>query len=367
MDFTFTDTQADITKLAQTVFGKECTVERLQAVEQAGTGRFDAELWRTIATAGLVGLTVPEAHGGAGLGVLELTSATIEAGRYLAPVPLSSHLAAVTFMAQQAGPDVQAQWLPGAASGEVLVAAALDEPLQHAPTTPSTNATQTGDTWRLNGQKVTVAAGMVADLLAVSATTEAGPAVFLVPTTASGLERQAQRISDGSEVAAITFTDVEVGAEAVVVTPEAVAALNQLVTLARCAHQFGVVSQALHLTAEYAKSRHQFGRPIGTFQGVSGRLADGYIDVLGVELTLWEAAWRLNEGLDAAAAVDTVALWAAEAGHRLAHTTVHIHGGVGIDLDAEAHRFFTAAKIGEFAVGGANLAARRIGATLAQP
>ena len=103
------------------------------------------------------------------------------------------------------------------------------------------------------------------------------------------------------------------------------------------------------LTAAYAKTREQFGRPIGTFQAVSQRLADGYIDVLGQRLTLWQAAWRLAEGLPADAEVAIAKLWAADAGHRLAHTTVHVHGGVGIDLDGEAHRYFTAAKRFEFA------------------
>ncbi len=85
---------------------------------------------------------------------------------------------------------------------------------------------------------------------------------------------------------------------------------------------------------------------------MSQRLADGYIDVLGAELTLWQAAWRLEEGLPAEKEVATAKLWAADAGHRIAHTTVHVHGGVGIDLDGEAHRYFTAAKLYEFLLGG---------------
>jgi 3-oxocholest-4-en-26-oyl-CoA dehydrogenase beta subunit len=98
---------------------------------------------------------------------------------------------------------------------------------------------------------------------------------------------------------------------------------------------------------------------------VSQRLADGYIDVLGQRLTLWQAAWRLQEGLPGDTEVAIAKLWAADAGHRLAHTTVHVHGGVGIDLDGEAHRYFTAAKRLEFALGGATEQARTIGALLA--
>jgi alkylation response protein AidB-like acyl-CoA dehydrogenase len=129
--------------------------------------------------------------------------------------------------------------------------------------------------------------------------------------------------------------------------------------------QLGIVKGALDLTAQYAKTREQFGRAIGTFQAVSQRLADGYIDVLGAELTLWQAAWRLEEGLPAETEVATAKLWAADAGHRVAHTTVHVHGGVGIDLDGEAHRYFTAAKLFEFLLGGTTDQARRIGRVLA--
>ncbi len=141
--------------------------------------------------------------------------------------------------------------------------------------------------------------------------------------------------------------------------------LRNLLTLATAAEQLGVSEGALELTSTYAKTREQFGRPIGTFQAVSQRLADGYIDVLGQRLTLWQAAWRLDEGLPADQAVAIAKLWAADAGHRLAHTTVHVHGGVGIDLDGEAHRYFTAAKRFEFAYGGATEQALLVGRSLA--
>ena len=117
------------------------------------------------------------------------------------------------------------------------------------------------------------------------------------------------------------------------------------------AELLGVTEGALSLTAAYARTREQFGRPIGVFQGVRHRLADGPIDVLAQGLTLWQAAWRVQEGLEAEREVATATLWAADAAHRLAHTTVHVHGGVGIDLDGEAHRYFTTAKRLEFTPG----------------
>ena len=136
-------------------------------------------------------------------------------------------------------------------------------------------------------------------------------------------------------------------------------------TLGRSAFQLGVVERALELTAEYAREREQFDRPIGSFQAVSSRLADGYIDVKGLRLTLTQAAWRLSEDLPADVDVNTAAFWAADAGHRVAHTTVHVHGGVGIDTDHPVHRYFLAAKQTEFAVGSATGQLLRIGRELA--
>ena len=146
-------------------------------------------------------------------------------------------------------------------------------------------------------------------------------------------------------------------------------------TVGLCALQSGVIERALELTAEYAKSRVAFGRPIGSFQAVTQRLADAFVDVEAVRLTMWQAAWLLSScesgdpGASGASGVDvavaTAKFWAAEAGHRVAHTAVHVHGGLGIDVTYPVHRYFVAAKQHEFALGGATAQLRRIGDALA--
>ncbi|HEX5288919.1 MAG TPA: acyl-CoA dehydrogenase family protein, partial [Streptosporangiaceae bacterium] len=137
-------------------------------------------------------------------------------------------------------------------------------------------------------------------------------------------------------------------------------------TVGLCAMQSGVIERALELTAEHAKSRVAFGRPIGSFQAVTQRLADAFVDVEAVRLTMWQAAWLLSTGsADPAAEVATAKFWAAEAGHRVAHTAVHVHGGMGIDVTHPVHRYFLAAKRYEFALGGATVQLRRIGGALA--
>jgi alkylation response protein AidB-like acyl-CoA dehydrogenase len=204
---------------------------------------------------------------------------------------------------------------------------------------------------------------MSADAFLVTATTSSGTRVFVVDAAADGVERQAQHTSDGDITALVTFT----GAAATPVGDASTAAhLGELLTVASAAEQLGITEGGLRLTAEYAKTREQFGRPIGTFQAVGQRLADGFIDVLCQRLALWQAVWRLAEGLDASEAIATAKLWAADAGHRLAHTTVHVHGGVGIDLDGTAHRYFTTAKRFEFAYGGSTQQALAIGKSFAR-
>ena len=136
-------------------------------------------------------------------------------------------------------------------------------------------------------------------------------------------------------------------------------------TVGLCAVQLGVLESALERTARYAREREQFDHPLAGFQAVRQRLADAYIDVEAVRLSLWQAAWRLAEGLPAAEEVATAKYWAAEAGHRVAHTAVNLHGGVGIDVEHPVHRYFAAAKRIEFTLGGATAHLRALGDLLA--
>jgi alkylation response protein AidB-like acyl-CoA dehydrogenase len=376
VDFSFTTEQADVAGLAATIFQDGCTPDRLKAVD-AGPERFDRALWKTISDAGLTGLTLPEEHGGSGLGVLEMCSVLVEAGRTVAPVPLATHVPVAMTIAAFGTPDQAAAWVAPAATGDRVLTAAIAEEHAHTPARPSTTAKRSGDAWQLTGTKVAVPSGTVADLFLVLADTGAdtgagtrdGTTAFLVRPDDAGVTVTPQQFTDGDVVARLELDGAVVPAERVLGEVDGGDAVSehllQRLLVAACAQAHGTVQGALLLTAAYARTREQFGRPIGTFQAVSQRLADGYIDVLGAELTLWQAAWRLSEGMPADLQLATAKLWAADACHKLAHTTVHVHGGVGIDMDGEAHRYFTAAKRLEFTFGGTTDQARRIGAALA--
>ncbi|HSV39846.1 MAG TPA: acyl-CoA dehydrogenase family protein [Nocardioidaceae bacterium] len=364
MDFNPTPEQVDVAALARQILTDRVTVERQREVEATGV-RHDAELFKALGEAGLVGIALPEAYGGAGLTLLELTSVITEAGRTVAPLPLAWHGPTALAIAQFGSTAQKDAWLPGAAAGTVVLTSALSEERSDLPEQPATTASYDGDSWVLTGSKALVPAGTVAALFVVSASTDQGVKAFLVKPDDAGVTVEGQKVNDGDQTARLELEGVRLDADRVLVGDDVVGWLSERLTTCLCALQLGITEGALELTASYAKEREQFGRPIGTFQAVSQRLADGFIDVLGLRLTTWQAAWRLTEGLPSVVEVATAKLWAADTGHKLAHTTVHVHGGVGIDLDGAAHRYFTGAKRIELMLGGTTAQARAIGKVLA--
>ncbi|UDY22209.1 acyl-CoA dehydrogenase family protein [Nocardioides sp. Kera G14] len=370
MDFIFSTEADDAAELAARIVAAEVTPARLKAVDVAaaeGGARFDTALWGKLTEAGLVSLTVPESYGGAGLGLIEAGRVLTEVGRAVSPVPATPHVAALTVLAESGAASLLDAVLPEAVAGRAIVAVATGEEHELAPTHPDVTASRDGDDWGLTGTKSVVRGGTVAHGWLVTASTDTGVGVFLVCDDDPGVTVTEQLLMDGDRAGVLTLSDTRVPGDRLIGSADGSTAkrLTQVHDVLTCAEQLGVTEGALALTSSYAKEREQFGRPIGSFQAVAQRLADGFIDTLGQRMTLWQALWRLSEGLPADVEVATAKLWAADAGHRLAHTTVHVHGGNGIDLDGTAHRYFTAAKRLEFAVGGATSQALEIGATLA--
>lgn len=368
MDFTPTPEQRDAAGLTRRILADRCTPARLREVE-ATDERFDGNLWRELGGAGLLGIHLPEPLGGVGLGLLELCSVAVETGRTVAPVPLASHAVAAAALATFGSEEQARAWVPAAARGECVLTTALSEDHADLPEPPTVCAEQVAGGWRVTGAKTVVPAGAVADLVLVPADSGNGTVVLLVLPGDPGVRLAAQRVNDGDRAARLELDGAVLGDDRLLAGQRDGGAVTRWtadrLTVATCAEQLGVVEAALELTAAYAGEREQFGRPIGSFQAVSQRLADGYVDVQGLRLTMWQAAWRLSEGLPADVAVATAKLWAADAGHRLAHTTVHVHGGNGIDLDGRAHRYFTAAKRHEFVLGASTQQALRVGRALA--
>jgi len=367
MDFTLTTGQDDLAGLTRQILADHVTPERLRELDDSDT-RFDRALWAELARAGVLAAALPESVAGSGLGYLEQCSVLIEIGRTIAPVPyLASIALGAGAIAEFGTPEQRSAWAAPAGRGEIVVAVALAEDESDDPVAPATGARETDGGWQLTGIKTSVLAGAEADLLLVPARTHSGVSVFLVVPGDPGVSVQPQRVTGGDGTAQVALAGAFVPADRQLGESGAQVAtwLSAHATVGLCALQLGITERALELTSAYARSREQFGKPIGSFQAVSQRLGDGFIDVEAMRLTLWQAAWRLAEGVPADSEVATAKFWAAEGGHRVAHTAVHIHGGVGIDMEGDVHRYFTAAKYNEFALGGATAQLRRIGAALA--
>ena len=363
MDFSITQTQEELSALARRILTDKETAERLAELDDAGLG-FDEDLWSSLAAAGVLSAALPENAGGDGLGLLEQCSLLTEIGRAVARAPyLSSIMLGAGAIARFGSAEQVARWATPAASGNLIIAAALSEPDGEDPRTPVTVAEPAGANWLLRGAKTAVQAGPVAGLFLVPAATPSGTSVFCVEPADPGVTAEPQELTDGPGFACLSMDGTELGQDRLLASAqESVAAwLADRALIGVCAVQLGVAERALELTAEHARSREQFGRPIGAFQAVAQRLADAYIDVEAIRLTMWQAAWRLDAGLPADEEIATAKFWAAEGGHRIAHTAVHIHGGVGVDTSHPLHRYFTAAKQNEFALGSATAQLRRLG------
>jgi 3-oxocholest-4-en-26-oyl-CoA dehydrogenase beta subunit len=370
MDFILNETQTELAGLARQILADKATPQRQREVEAAGD-RFDPAAWAELARAGILAAALPEPLGGAGLGLLEQCSVLEQIGRAVAPVPyLASVVVGAAAIARFGTPEQQRRWAAPAGRGELILTAALAEEDSDDPRSPAATAERTAGGWLLTGTKTAVPAGQRAGLYLVPAATGSGTAVFLVAPDGPGkVLVQPQRLVDGDVACRLDLSSAEVPDDRVLGSlaagPEITDWLVSRGTVGLCALQLGVLARALELTSEYAKTRVQFGRPIGSFQAVAQRLADAYIDVEAVRLTMWQAAWRMAEDLPFQTELATAKFWAADAGHRVAHTCVHVHGGVGIDTDYPLHRYFVAAKRAEFELGGATAQLRRIGAALA--
>ncbi|HEU5006159.1 MAG TPA: acyl-CoA dehydrogenase family protein [Jatrophihabitantaceae bacterium] len=365
MDFTLSEEQRELAGLVRRIATDQLTQARLKQVEADGA-HFDRDLWRALADAGVLAAALPESVGGGGLDFLELCSVLIELGRAVAPVPYLTSAVSAAALAHLGTDSQRATWAAPAASGSLVLTAALSEDLNDDPERPTTRAQRLDSGWQLTGAKAVVPFATVADAFLVPATTAEGVKLFVVLPSDGGVLLEEQRIVDGDIEATLDLAGVQLGADRLVPGADVVHWLVARCTVGRCALQLGVLERALELTAEYARERQQFGRPIGSFQAVAQRLADAYIDVEAVRLTMWEAAWRIASALPCPTEIATAKFWAADAGHRVAHTAVHVHGGTGIDTDGALHRYFVAAKRNEFTLGSATDQLRRLGRELAE-
>jgi 3-oxocholest-4-en-26-oyl-CoA dehydrogenase beta subunit len=335
MDFSFTSDQQDLRELAAKILSDATTLERTKQVVAESDG-FDRDLWAALAEAGIVGISLPESVGGAGLGFIETCIVLEEVGRTAAPIPALAVMAlAAPALVQFGATDA----LDGVAAGTRIVTAALTEAVGDVYS-PSTSVTG----GKLTGEKVCVPAGLDAQAIVVSAI----DGVYLVDASAPGVTVEREDTMLGAPTARLVLSDA---AATKLAGPEGLTWLLERAQTAMTVMMSGASQTALELTATYVKEREQFGRAIATFQAVSQRTADTYINKEAIKLTAWQAAWRLDAGVPASAQVDAAKYWAAQGGQDVLLAAHHLHGGVGVDRDYPLYRFFLLAKQLELDLG----------------
>ena len=364
MDFSLTDDQQELAGLAARIFEDRMTLAHLKEVDSSDEW-FDRGTWAELAKANLLGVAVPEAYGGLGFGFLEACLILREVGRFVAPVPFAPTVVRGALPIAQFGSDEQKQrLLPGVADGSVVLTAALEEfaaPLD----APATVARPDGDGWTLHGEKASVPAAHIATAIVVAARNEPDGVVglYLVDPSDGGVSLAREETMNHEPWSVLTLDGAR--AELLATGADALEWIVDRSTVATCAISAGVTDRALRITADYTTTRKQFDRAIGTFQAVGQRVADAFIDVRAIDLTLMQAATHLDEGRPVPLEVATAKYWASEGASRVGHAALHVHGGVSIDVDYAIARYFLWAKQLEFTLGSATPQLLRIGRGLA--
>jgi 3-oxocholest-4-en-26-oyl-CoA dehydrogenase beta subunit len=371
MDFTFNEEQRAVEQAADGLFSGLVTPDRVHQVESSEE-RFDRELWRELAKADLLGLPVPEALGGGGYGMVEVALVLEAQGRVVAPLPLLPTLVlGVMPLAEFGSERLQAELLPGVASGRMVLSAGLTDVAGDiaggGPGRPVLRAESITGGVTLSGTAFAVPSAHVADRVLVPASLDGGVIVAVIDPRATGVTIE-RAVTTNREVHPHLHLDgVRVGTDELLAGGdpgrghEVVDWMLQRAWTALCAIQVGVTEAAVAQTAAYLNTREQFGRPLSTFQGTMLRSADAAIDTESIRVTMWQAAWRLDQGLDAALAVSVASWFAAEAGQRAVFATQHLHGGIGADISYPIHRYFLWGKQIELMLGAASAHLARLG------
>ncbi|MDG1479160.1 MAG: acyl-CoA/acyl-ACP dehydrogenase [Myxococcota bacterium] len=362
MDFARDELQEMIGDLSKKIFRGLVTSESLDGLEKSGTWMHRAA-WGALAQSELLSAPLPESMGGMGCDIDALVVLLEQAGRTVAPVPLLETLVLGALPLVRFGTvEQQARYLDGVGAGRTILTAALTDAGSRLPLQPTTTATGVSGAVRLSGVKRTVAYADEAAFILATADTPSGTRLVIFAADDPGVSSTAQTATNGQPLFDLTLADV---AAEVIGGEEAPAWLLDRANVGMAALSLGVARQALIMTANYVSERQQFGRPIGTFQAVSQRAADAWMDVEAMDVSLLQAAWRLSAGVAVGASVALARYWACEGGHRVVAAAQHLHGGMGFDRDYALYRYFLWSKRLEFGLGGGSAQLAEIGRLLA--
>jgi alkylation response protein AidB-like acyl-CoA dehydrogenase len=369
-DLAFTRDQQDLRATVRQFLARHSAEPEVRRLMETSTGH-DPEAWKQLCVQlGLTSLHIPEEFGGAGGGAVETGIVFEEMGRAMYSGPYFSCVAmAANLLLALGDRSAMADLLPRIADGSLLVAVALAEDSACWGTESVTLAARAdGPGWRLDGRKLFVLDGLPADVVLVVARTAAGPSVFVVTADAPGLTRTEMNTIDRTRrQAQLEFVDVP----GVLIGPDggagpAVARMLDDVAVALAAEQVGGATRAMEMACDYARTREQFGRPIGAFQAIKHRCAEMLVQVESARSLAYYAMWASADGAaDRALAASLAKAFCSDAFAWVAAENIQVHGGIGFTWEHPAHLYFKRAQSSRVLFGDPahhrELAAQRLG------
>jgi alkylation response protein AidB-like acyl-CoA dehydrogenase len=352
MQFGLSESQEFLKASARKFFAGECPSAEMRRLMETDTA-YDAALWSKLTDQGYTGITFPEAYGGVGLGKVELMLLMEEAGRALLPGPFFSTVVLAGCVLESVGsPEHKKKYLAPICRGEVRASVAILE----AGTSWNPRDVQLSvANGKLTGEKLFVPDAAVADFIVVVARN----GVFAVDSKARGLRISPMSGMDLTrKLYVVEFSNTP--AEEISPTTDLQRAFD-IASAALAAELVGGMQRSLELTVEYAKTRKQFGKPIGMFQAVQHQCADMYLETESARSAVYYAGWALEENSpDAATAVSIAKMYASDAARTVGNRGIQIHGGMGFTWENDLHLYYRRAKASETAFGDATFHRERI-------
>jgi alkylation response protein AidB-like acyl-CoA dehydrogenase len=368
MDFGFTEEQEALRKSAREVLAEQSSPAAVRAVMESESG-FDEALWKTIADLGWCGVTIPESEGGLGLGWVEQAILLEETGRSVLPAPYLTHVGLALPVLLLAEPsELRSRLLHGAADGSLRLTLALTEEDGEWFAPLKSTAEKSGSGYRLNGVKVFVPDAHVAHELLVVAMLGGEPAVFAVPGAEAAIE-VLPTVDATRRLCAVRLDGVSVGADRLLVEsgPRTLGwGPPDRTALAIAAEQTGVAQRALEMSVAYAKEREQFGKPIGSFQAISHKLAEMLLLTESARSHVYYAAWAIDEGTpDAHLAAASARVAGIGAARFATAEGIQVHGGIGFTYEHDMHLYYRRAKWDELFFGDESIWRERVAELIA--
>ncbi len=366
MDFEFNEDQLVMRETAARVFSDMCNDDKVKELTnyKAATTMHRA-LWEQLAELGILGLPFSEQYGGMGMSLLEFCLVVEQQGRTVAPIPLiSTVVESAMTIASSDNDTLKEALLPQVVSGELILSAASS--YSGIQGFDALSATKEGSAYVLSGRSSFTYYAALANGFVVSTQDNDGQAlVIYVANDTDGLSVVEQVAINDEPAGYLVFDQLKVSEANVIAIGDKASALialqQQRTWVAQAALQIGLLDEGLKRAATYVSERKQFGRALGSFQAVGQQAANAYMENESLRSAYWRALDDIEQGVDFSMSAMVTKYWVGEAAHKSVHISLHIHGGIGQDLDYPIHRYFLWAKQTERYLGSPESLAVQIG------